>query len=87
MKHLSDDQLALYHYRDGDDIELHVGEKIGNGKGMNQVGLARVAQLSAVLERREDVGAPQQFDVGVRAVRPDLFQQIFEANHHKSVSN
>ena len=22
MKHLSDDQLALYHYRDGDDIEV-----------------------------------------------------------------
>src|SRR5207302_1057461 len=53
----------------------------GDGERMNQVGLARVAHLSAVLEGREHVGPPEQLDVGVRAVGPDFFEQILEANH------
>ena len=66
---------------DGHDVELHVGEEVGNRQGMDQIRLSRVADLSPVLEGREDVGPPEQLDVGVRAVGPDLFEQIFEANH------
>src|SRR5262249_37114723 len=40
-----------------------------------------MAHLAAMLERGEDIGAAQQLDVGVRAVGPDFFQQILEANH------
>jgi hypothetical protein len=40
-----------------------------------------MADLSPVLERGEDVGLPQQFNIGVRAVGPDLFKQILQANH------
>ena len=63
------------------DVQLHVGEEVGHGQRMDQVGLAGMAHLSPVLEGREHVGAPQQLDVGVRAVSPDLFEQILEANH------
>ena len=66
---------------DGDGVELHVGEKVGDGERMNEVRLAGMAHLSAVLERREDVRAAQELDVSVRAVRPDFFQQVLEANH------
>ena len=72
---------------DGDGVELHVGEEVGDGEGMDQVGLARMADLSPVLEGREDVGPPEQLDVGVRAVGPDFFEEILEANHGISVSN
>ena len=66
---------------DGNGVELHVGEEVGHGQRMNQVGLAGVAHLAAVLEGREDVRAPQQLDVGVGAVGANLLEKIFEANH------
>ena len=72
---------------DGDGVELHVGQEVGDRERVDQVGLARVADLSPVLEGREDVGPPEQLDVGVRAVGPDFFEQILEANHGISVSN
>ena len=62
-------------------VELHIGQEVGDGKGVDQVGFARMADLSPMLERGEDVRAPEQLDVGVRAVRPDLFEQILESNH------
>src|SRR6266508_970613 len=65
----------------GDRVELHVGQKVGDGKWMNQVGFTGMAYLSPMLERREDIGAPQQLNVGVRTVGPDLFEEILEANH------
>src|SRR6266508_89756 len=65
----------------GDRVELHVGQKVGDGKGMNQVWFTGMAYLSPMLERREDIGAPQQLNVGVRTVGPDLFEEILEANH------
>ena len=66
---------------DGHDVELHVGQEVGDGQGVDEVGLAGVADLSPVLEGREDVGPPEQLDVGVRAVGPDFFEEILEANH------
>ena len=62
-------------------VELHVGQEVGDGKRMDEVGLARMADLSPVLEGGEDVRPPQQLDVGVRAVGPDFFEKILEANH------
>ena len=66
---------------DGHGVELHVGQEIGDGERVDEVGLAGMAHLSPVLERREDVGPPEQLDVGVRAVGPDFFEEILEANH------
>ena len=66
---------------DGDRVELHVGEEVGDRERVDQVGLAGVADLAPVLEGREDVGPAQQLDVGVGAVGPDFFEEILEANH------
>jgi hypothetical protein len=66
-----------------DRVELHVGEEVGDRQRVNQIGLTRMAHLAAVLERRKDVGPAQELDVGIGAVRPDLFDQVFEANHGK----
>ena len=62
-------------------VELHVGQEVGHSQGVNQVGLAGVADLSPVLECREDVRPPEQLDVGVRAVGLDFFEEVLEANH------
>jgi len=40
-----------------------------------------MANLAPVLEGGEDISPPQQLNVGVRAVGPDLFEEILEANH------
>ena len=72
---------------DAHDVELHVGEDVGDLEGMDEVGLAGMADLSLVLQGREDVGPPEQLEVGVRAVGPDLFEQVLEANHRILVSN
>ncbi len=66
---------------DADDIELHVGEDVRNLERVDEVGLARVADLSLVLEGREHIGPPEQFEVGVRTVGPDLVEKVLEANH------
>ena len=66
---------------DADDVELHVGQNVGDLERMDEVGLARVADLSLVLQGREDVGPPEQLEVGIGTVGPDLFQQVLEANH------
>jgi hypothetical protein len=63
------------------DVELHVGEQIGDLEGVDQVGLARMAHLSLVLVGRKDVGPPEQFDVRVGICRPDLFYQVLEPDH------
>ena len=70
---------------DGDDVEPHVGEDVGDLERMHEVRLAGVAHLSLVLERREDVGPAQQLEVGVRAYRPHFVEQILESNHRGGV--
>jgi hypothetical protein len=67
--------------RNGHGIELEVDEELGDGQGVNKVGLARMAHLAPVFEGRKDVGAPEQLDVGVRAIGADLFQEILKPNH------
>ena len=70
---------------DRDDVELQVGQEIGHLERVHHVRLARMAHLSLVLEGGEDVGAAQQLEIGIRAVRPDLLEQILEANHGPGV--
>ena len=60
---------------DGDGVELHVRQDVGDLERMDQVGLARMAHLSLVLQGREDVRPPEQLEVGVRAVAPDLLER------------
>jgi hypothetical protein len=67
--------------RDRHRVELHVGKEIGDGERVDKVGLAGMTHLAPVLEGREDIGPPEQLDVGIRAVSPDLFQKILETNH------
>ena len=42
--------------------------RLGHLEGVDQVGLAGVADLALVLEGREDVGPPEQLEVGVRGI-------------------
>ena len=62
-------------------VELHVGEQIRDGKGVDQVGFAGMPHLPPVLVGREHIRPPQQFDVSFRSVGPDLFEEFLEANH------
>ena len=66
---------------DRHDIQLHVGEEVGDLEGMHQIRLAGMADLPLVLERREDIGPPQQLEVRVRAVGPNFLEQRLESNH------
>ena len=72
---------------DGDDVELHVGQEVGHLERVDQVRLAGVADLSLVLEGREHVGPPQQLEVGVRAVGPDLLERDPRTESWAAVSN
>ena len=48
---------------------------------MDEVGLARGAELVAVLVRRDDVRAAQQVLVQARVVGLDLLEDVLEAQH------
>ena len=41
--------------RDGDNVQLHVGQKVRHFQRMHQIWLARMAQLALVLERRKGI--------------------------------
>ena len=64
-----------------DYVEPEVRQEVGHLKRVHHVGLARVPHLALVLEGGEDVRAPQQLEVGLRAVRTDFLDDVFEANH------
>ena len=66
---------------DGHDVELHVREQVGDLERMDQIGLPRMADLSLVLEGREDVRPPEQLDIGLGVVAPDLFDEVLEPDH------
>ena len=69
--------------RNRHDIELHVGEQVGHLEGMDEVGLAGVADLSLVLEGGEHVRPPQQLNVGLGIDVPDLVDEVLEPNHDR----
>jgi hypothetical protein len=52
---------------------------------VHQIGLAGMAHLSLVLQRREHVGPAKELDVGLRAVSPDLLEEVLEPNHGNGV--
>ncbi len=66
---------------DRHDVELHVCQEVGHREGVDQVGFPRMADLTAVLGGREHIRPAQELDVGVRAVGPDFFEEVFEPNH------
>ena len=70
---------------DGNHVQPHVGQQASHFEGVDQVGLAGMADLALVLQGRKDVGPPQQLDVGVRGIGPDLVDEILEPNHRGGV--
>ncbi len=70
---------------DGDDVEVHVGEEIGDLERVDEVRLTGMADLSLVLEGGEDIRPPEQLDVGLGVGRPDLFDEVLEPNHDPGV--
>ena len=72
---------------DGDGVELHVGQEVGDGEGVDQVGLAGMAHLSPVLEGREDVGPPAAVRRRLPERRPGLFRGDPRSESWNLVSN
>ena len=60
-----------------DDV-AGVGEDGGHFEWMDEVRLTRVPHLSLVLERREHVGSPKQFDVP-RALSDSIMKALSKA--------
>ena len=69
------------------DVELHVRQDVGDFERMDEIRLARMADLPLVLEGRKHVRPAEQLEVCVWAVAPDLFEEVLEANHDGLVSN
>jgi hypothetical protein len=61
------------------DIELHVRQDVRDFQGMRKVGIARLAQLRAMLFGRKIKGAPQRFNVARGPRLPYFFNQFKEA--------
>jgi hypothetical protein len=59
-------------------VELELGDDERDVERMGDVGLARFAPLLGVHPRRVLVGAADQLDVGLRIVRLDPSQEVFE---------
>ena len=59
----------------------HVGQDRGDFQRMNEVGLPRGPGLPFVLDRREDVGFAEKFEVSAGVVALHRFVDVFEANH------
>ncbi len=57
---------------DARDIQLQLGNDVGDGQGMNEVRLSRKALLPGVDSRREIVGPADQVEVGRGVIGLDL---------------
>ena len=68
---------------DGGLIETHVGQDVGHIEGMHEIGLARAADLSTMLQSREDVGLLEKLFVEARLIALDLVEDVFETDHDK----
>ena len=66
---------------DGHDVQFHVRQQVGDFDRMDEVGLPGVADLAFVFEGREDVRPPEQLDIGLGVVAPDLFHEVLEPDH------
>ena len=68
----------------GDDrggVEPHLGQDAGDLDGMGEIGVARGAQLGAVLLQAIDVGAVQHVLVRIRIVGLHAFDEFELTNH------
>ena len=59
---------------DRHDVELHVGEEIGDRQGVDEVWLAGMADLALVFEGRKHVSPAKELHVGIWAVGPDFLE-------------
>jgi hypothetical protein len=66
---------------DAHDVELHLGEDVGDFERMDEIGLAGASQLAAMFPGGENVGAAEKLHVAIRMVRTDFLQDILEADH------
>src|SRR4051812_39702331 len=66
---------------------MHVGEDVRDVQRMDQIRLARAADLPAVLARRKDVRTLEQFFIEIRLVALDLVEDVFEADHGRGQDN
>ena len=66
---------------DGDDVQPQVGQDVGHLERVDEVGLARSADLSLVLVGGKHVGPAEQLGVGVRVGRPHLLDEVLEPDH------
>ena len=62
------------------DVQLHVRQDVRDFQGMRKVGIARLAQLRAMLLGGKLKRPPQQLDVARRARLPHFFDQFEEAH-------
>jgi hypothetical protein len=62
-------------------VQLEVREDSGDLQRVDEVGLARVAELPLVDLRRVDVGLLDDVQIRVGMVALDLGQDVVEANH------
>ena len=68
---------------DRNDVQFHVGQRVGDLEWMDEVRLTRVAHLTLVFEGREHIGAPKKLQVRLRAVAPHLLEEGLESNHEE----
>ncbi len=62
-------------------VETHVGQGIGHGQRMGQIGLARKARLPRVGCGGEHIGLLDQLQIGVMVVGRHLVENFLNANH------
>ena len=67
--------------RDRRVVELHFRQRHGDGERMNEVRLARGAELVAVFVRRDHVRAAEQVLVQARVVGLDFLEDVLETQH------
>ena len=79
------DDIVEQTRRDGDFVEPHVGQDVGDFERVHEVGLARGARLPLVLARGEEVGAAQHIKVGLRVVAADFSDDVLDANHKTEI--
>ena len=69
----------------GGSIQPHFRQNNANFEGMNQVGLAGGAGLTAVIFQRELVGAAYDIQIVVGTVLPDDFEQFSKPGHRQNI--
>ena len=72
---------------DADGVHPHFGQQVCYLEGMDEVGLARGPHLTLVLDRGEDIGLPEDLEVGLRMVALDGLLDVLEADHDRAFAS